>query len=94
MSQLKRSLGLGMLTFYGTGRILGAGIYSVIGKAAGETQYTLWLGFIFSSLIAVLTGLSYAELSTMYPKAGGEFVYLREAFRKQVWLAKTIGVAM
>lgn len=33
MPQLNRTLGIPMLTFYGTGMILGAGIYSVIGKA-------------------------------------------------------------
>ncbi len=94
MAELKKSLGLGFLTFYGTGMILGAGIYSVIGKAAGETGYSLWIGFIFAAIMALITGLSYAELSTMYPKAGGEFVYLSHAFEKQGWLAKTIGMAM
>ncbi len=82
MTDLKRSLGLPMLTFYGTGMILGAGIFSVIGKAAAETKESLWLGFIFASIAALLTALSYAELSTMFPKAGAEFIYSREAFYK------------
>lgn len=83
-----------MLTFYGTGMILGAGIYSIIGKAAEKTGDTLWLGFLLAGLAAFLTALSYAELSTMFPKAGAEFVYLREAFKKHRWLGSTAGLAM
>ena len=36
MSELRRTLGLGSLTFYGVGLILGAGVYSVIGAAAAQ----------------------------------------------------------
>lgn len=94
MSSLNKTLGLPMLIFYGTGMILGAGIYSIIGKAAVVTGQTLWLGFAFAGISAFLTALSYAELSTMFPKAGAEFVYLREAFKKAQWLGSTTGVAM
>ena len=83
-----------MLIFYGTGMILGAGIYSIIGKAAAQTGETLWLGFIFAGVAALLTALSYAELSTMFPKAGAEFVYLREAFKSRKWIGSTAGIAM
>lgn len=91
---LSRSLGFPMLTFYGTGMILGAGIYSVIGKAAGLTEETLWLGFLFAGISVLFTALSYAELSTMFPKAGAEFVYLNQAFPRWKWLGSTIGVSM
>lgn len=94
MKGLSRTLGLPMLIFYGTGMILGAGIYSIIGKAAALTGETLWLGFIFAGISAVLTALSYAELSTMFPKAGAEFVYLREAFKKRKWIGSTAGIAI
>jgi len=80
MSGLNRTLGLPMLIFYGTGMILGAGNYSIIGKAAQETGVTLWLGFLFAGIAALLTALSYAELSAMYPKTGAEFIYLGKAF--------------
>jgi APA family basic amino acid/polyamine antiporter len=91
---LKRSLGLPMLTFYGTGMILGAGIYSIIGQAAGKAGYGLWQGFVLAAICALLTALSYAELSAMYPRAGGEYVYLRNAFPSQPWLATTTGIIM
>ncbi|MBY0414246.1 MAG: APC family permease [Bdellovibrionales bacterium] len=88
---LLRTLRLPMLTFYGTGMILGAGIYSIIGKAAGIAGESLWQGFLLAGIAALLTALSYAELATMYPTAGGEYIYLRKAFSKNRWVAGTIG---
>ncbi len=83
-----------MLCFYGTGMIVGAGIYSIIGKAAAQTGETLWLGFLLAGVSALLTALSYAELSSMFPKAGAEFVYLREAFKNHKWIGSSAGIAM
>tara|TARA_B110001454_G_C12723340_1_gene436879 strand:- start:92897 stop:94165 length:1269 start_codon:yes stop_codon:yes gene_type:complete len=94
MSGLNRTLGFPMLIFYGTGMILGAGIYSIIGKAAQVTGTTLWLGFLFAGISALLTALSYAELSAMYPKAGAEFIYLGKAFNNKNWIGASIGIAM
>lgn len=91
---LNRTLGLPMLTFYGTGMILGAGIYSIIGQAAGIAGESLWQGFLLAGIAALLTALSYAELATMYPTAGAEYTYLRNAFSKQRWLAATIGIVV
>lgn len=94
MTALHRTLGLPMLTFYGTGMILGAGIYSIIGQAAGIAGQSLWQGFLLAGFAALLTALSYAELATMYPIAGGEYIYLRKAFVNQRWLAATIGIVV
>ncbi len=94
MKGLNRTLGLPMLIFYGTGMILGAGIYSIIGRASAQTGETLWLGFVLAGISALLTALSYAELSTMFPKAGAEFTYLRETFKKRKWIGSTAGIAM
>lgn len=88
---LNRTLGLPMLTFYGTGMILGAGIYSIIGQAAGMAGESLWIGFLLAGIAALLTALSYAELATMFPAAGAEYSYLRKAFSHQRWFAATIG---
>lgn len=90
---LSRSLGLPMLTFYGLGMILGAGIYSIIGAVAGVSGETLWLSFAIAAFCALLTAFSYAELSTMFPKAGAEYIYLTHAFQRP-WLAGTAGIAM
>lgn len=91
---LNRALGLPILTFYGTGMILGAGIYSIIGQAAGIAGESLWQGFLLAGIAALLTALSYAELATMYPTAGAEYTYLRRAFSSQRWFAATIGIVV
>ena len=91
---LNRTLGLPMLTFYGTGMILGAGIYSIIGQAAGTAGESLWQGFALAAVAALLTALSYAELATMYPTAGAEYIYLRNAFSNHRWVAGTIGIVV
>jgi len=86
---LKRELGLLEVTLSGVGIILGAGVYAIIGKASGLTGNSLWLSFTISALIAIFTGLSYAELSSLFPKASAEYEYTANAFGKR--LAFTIG---
>lgn len=81
---LKRELGLLEATFAGTGIILGAGIYALIGEAAGIAGSSLWISFLISALVAAFTGLSYAELSSMYPKDSGEAEYGEKAFNKRI----------
>jgi len=79
--ELKRRISLFGVTLYGIGNILGAGIYALIGEVVGHTGNISWLVFIIASVIGALTGLSYAELSAMYPKSAAEFVYTEEAFK-------------
>ena len=79
--KLKRRVSLFGVTVYGIGNILGAGIYALIGEVVGHTGNFSWLAFIIASVIGALTGLSYAELSAMYPKSAAEFVYTEEAFK-------------
>ncbi len=79
--ELKRRVSLFGVTVYGIGNILGAGIYALIGDVVGETGNLSWLAFIIASVIGALTGLSYAELSAMFPKSAAEFVYTEEAFK-------------
>jgi len=83
--KLKRALGLFEATVYGVGVILGAGVFALIGQAAGMTGNSLWMSFIVSAFIAVFTGLSYAELSSMYPKAAAEFFYVKKAYGSEFW---------
>lgn len=81
---LKRELGLFEVTLSGIGIILGAGIYALIGEASGLAGNSLWLSFAVSALIAIFTGLSYAELSSMFPKASAEYEYTAHAFGKRL----------
>lgn len=80
--KLKKELTLFTATLYGVGIILGAGIYVLIGQGAGIAGNAVWLSFIFSAILAIFTGLSYAELSGMFPKDAAEYVYTNKAFRK------------
>lgn len=80
MAELKKSLGTIRLTFYGVGTIVGAGIYTVIGVAAGQAGYDLLFSFILAAVAAGFSALSYAELSSTYPNAGAEFIFVRKAF--------------
>lgn len=80
---LKRGLSLPLITFYGLGNILGAGIYVLVGKVAGEAGYLAPLSFFIASIIAAISAFTYAELSARYPVSAGEAVYLYEGFGLQ-----------
>ena len=88
---LKRSLTLPLITFYGLGNILGAGIYALIGKVVGEAGYFAPLSFLLASIIATFSALSHAELSARYPVSGGQAVYLYEGFQLR-WLSILVGM--
>ncbi|KTD23249.1 amino acid transporter [Legionella londiniensis] len=79
-----------LVTFYGLGTILGAGIYVLIGKVAAQAGIYTPLAFLLASLIAFFTAVSYAELSSRYPLSAGEAAYVEEAFQKK-WLSQLIG---
>ena len=89
--RLKPVLGPFELVFYSVGVIIGAGVYSVLGAAAGLAQHDLWISFLVSAAVALLTALSYAEMATSFPEAGGEYVYVRRAWPRADWLAFGIG---
>jgi APA family basic amino acid/polyamine antiporter len=91
---LARTLSGPLLTLYGVGAILGAGIYSVLGAAVARAGEAVWLSFLLSGALAGLTALSYAELATTFPRAGGEYVYVRNALPGQRWLARTAGLML
>ena len=82
--KLKRRISLFGVTLYGVGNVLGAGIYALIGEVVGITGNLSWLSFILASITGALTGLSYAELSSMFPKSAAEFVYTEEAFKIRI----------
>lgn len=83
--KLKRELGLFSTTLYGIGVILGAGIYALIAMGASLAGNMLWLAFLVSAVIAIFTGLSYAELAGRFPKEAAEYNYTRKAFGSELF---------
>ncbi len=88
---LKRALTLPLITFFGLGNIVGAGIYALLGKVAGEAGYYAPLSFLVASVIAGFSALSYAELSARFPESGGVSVFLYEGFHLH-WLSRMVGL--
>lgn len=89
--QLKRSLSFPLLVLYGLGTTIGAGIYVLIGKVAGEAGLLAPVSFAGAAVIAGFTALSFAELSSRYPRSAGEAVYVREGFHSS-HLALAVGL--
>ena len=72
-----------LLTLYGLGTILGAGIYVVIGEVAGAAGLLTPFAFVLAALVASLTALSFSELTARIPDAGGPIDHAREAFGRR-----------
>ena len=89
--QLKRSLSLPLITFYGLGSILGAGIYVLIGEVAAKAGFYTPLAFLVASFIAGFSAFSFAELSSRFPKSAGESLYTQAAFGRRL-LSTTVGI--
>ncbi len=74
--QLRRTLTLPWLVCYGVGVTVGAGIFALIGEILGLAGDHAPLSFLMAGLIAGATGLSYALLVRVFPRAGGEAVFV------------------
>jgi len=87
---LVRRIGLPLMTFYGIGTILGAGIYALIGKVAGSAGLLAPAAFLVAAIVAGVTALSYCQLVILFPKSAGEAYYAEQGF-KSPWLSRVIG---
>src|SRR5437762_4330731 len=80
--KLVRGLGLLDSTMLVAGSMIGSGVFIVsadIGRQVGAPGWLLVV-WIVTGLVTLMAALSYGELAAMMPKAGGQYVYLREAF--------------
>lgn len=90
---LAQTIGGWQIMFYGLGSMLGAGIYALIGKAAGGLGNAVWLAFLMAMIGAMLTGLSYACVGGRYAKAGGAAYVTQRGLRNPL-LSYVIGIAV
>jgi APA family basic amino acid/polyamine antiporter len=102
--ELKRDLGVWSAAAIVVGTVIGSGIFLVpssMVKSVGSPVmvFAVW---IFGGLLSLFGALSYAELAAALPQAGGEYVYLREAYGPlwgflygwtQMWVAKSGSIA-
>lgn len=80
--EFKPRLGLLDATMIVAGSMIGSGIFIVsseITRSVGGAGYLVAM-WVLAGIITIIAAVSYGELSAMYPKAGGMYVYLREAF--------------
>src|ERR1700742_3008309 len=80
--EFKRSLGLLDATMVVVGSMIGSGIFIVSADITRNVGSAGWLilVWILTGVLTLTAALSYGELSGMFPKAGGQYVYLKEAF--------------
>lgn len=85
-SSFKRELGLLDGTMLVVGSMIGSGIFIVSADIARQVGSAGWLILIWvlTGIVTVIAAVSYGELSAMFPKAGGQYVYLKEAYNKLI----------
>lgn len=85
-NHLKRELGLLDGTMLVVGSMIGSGIFIVSSGIMQNIGSAGWLTFIWvlSGIMTIIAAVSYGELSAMFPKAGGQYVYLKEAYSKLI----------
>src|SRR5579872_4650616 len=102
--ELKRVLGIWSAAAIVVGTVIGSGIFLVPSSMVKDvgTPWMVFAVWIFGGLLTLFGALSYAELAAAMPEAGGEYVYLREAYGPlwgfiygwtQMWVAKSGSIA-
>src|SRR5687767_8338269 len=81
-TEFKRGLGLYDSTMVVAGSMIGSGIFIVSAAMARQLGSPGWLlvAWLVTGVLTIAAALSYGELAGMMPRAGGQYVYLREAF--------------
>ena len=81
-SEFVRGLGLLDSTMIVAGSMIGSGIFIVSADMARQVGSPAWLltVWLVTGVLTLIAALSYGELAAMMPRAGGQYVYLREAY--------------
>jgi amino acid transporter len=84
---------LPLVTLYGLGVTVGAGIYVLIGETTALAGAFAPMAFLLAALVVGFTAFSYAELSTRLPVSAGAAAYVAAGLNR-VWLAQGVGFAV
>ncbi len=76
--QLARHLGVFDATMIGVGAMIGAGIFVLTGIASGQAGPAAVIAFALNGVVTLFTALSYAELSSAIPEAGGGYSFVKK----------------
>ncbi|WP_323785855.1 APC family permease [Thalassovita sp.] len=88
---LKRRIGPVVLTLYGIGIMVGAGIYVLTGAVVGAAGMWAPVAFLLAGLVAIPSALSFSELSARIPEAAGDSAYIEKGLGLH-WLAVLVGL--
>src|SRR5579871_449415 len=102
--ELKADLGIWTAAAIVVGTVIGSAIFLVPSDMVKQvgSPFMVLMVFVFGGMLSLFGALSYAELAAMLPQAGGEYVYLREAYGPlwafiygwtQMWVAKSGSIA-
>ncbi len=80
---LARSLGVTHAVLYGLGVTIGAGIYVLVGLAAGRAGLHAPVAFLLAAVVMAFSAATFAELGTRMPVAASEAAYVEAAFRRR-----------
>lgn len=91
-AKLERRLNLPLLVFYGLGTTIGAGIYVLVGTAAGRAGVYAPVAFLLAAIGLAPTAAAYAEFAGRFPVSAGEAAYVRAGFNSR-WVSLITGSA-
>lgn len=79
---LVRAIGLGSAILFVVGSVIGSGIFLTTGGMAVviPSVSLLLMAWVLGGVLAIAGGLTYAEMGAMFPRSGGVYVFLREAY--------------
>ena len=102
MSDDQRSIGFWGATGIGVGAIVGGGILALAGVAFSATGPSAIVAFALNGVIALLTVLSFAEMSSAFPESGGTYSYAKKVLKAEpaflvgwvVWMASIVAAVL
>lgn len=88
---LKRGLNLPLITLYGLGTVIGAGIYVLVGQVVSTAGIWAPISFMLAAGLACFSALSFAELCARLPRSAGEAAYVFAGFGSRA-LSVLVGI--